>query len=183
MGMSKKNMNRLDKMMKRLAESSVPEGETLDFCDWAILTSASEYTKEGKKGLAKAAAVGLLTAGVGIATGADGTAISRTTSNYALSQFESEQYVTVVTDKQIRIINCEQKSSGFSPRWVRIKGSEDIVLPLYELEVQIGELSQGGMWGSKWTSVPVTFRLEGSESFTLHYNKEDEWAKLAAALE
>ena len=183
MGMSKKNMNRLDKMMKRLAESSVPEGETLTFYDLAYPVSASEYTREGKKGLAKAAAVGLLTAGVGIATGADGTAISRSTQRYALGQFESEQYVTVVTDKHIRIINCEQKSSGLSPRWVRAKGSEDIVLPLDELEMQIGELSEGGMWGSKWTSLPVTFRLEGSDSFTLHYNKEDAWAELAAALE
>ena len=106
----------------------------------------------------------------------------QSTNKYAASQFESEQYVTVVTDRYIRFINCEQKSSGFSLKWARIKGSEDIVLSLDKLEVQIGEQSQGSMFGMKWTSVPVTFRLEGGDNFTLHYYKESEWTELAATL-
>lgn len=178
MGMSKGNLKRMDKMIKDLAEESVPPGEALIFFDLGAIETAEETLRAAKKGLAKTYAVGIASAGLGVATGADPTMMRDSTNRYAAEQFQSEQYVTVVTDKQIRIINVEQKSGAFSLKWARIKGTEDIVLSRDGLTIETGELSKGSMMGMKYTSLPVTFKLENGDSFTLHYYKEDEWAGL-----
>jgi hypothetical protein len=182
MSMSKGNMNRMEKMMKKLAEESVPEGETLNFCDVGTIESAKEVSDATKKGLAKTYAVGLLTAGAGAAAGASGTAMRRSTMSYAKGQFDSDQFVAVVTDRNVRIVNARQKSTGFSLRYDRIKGSEDVVLPLAELTLETGELSQASMLGMKWTSIPVTFNMSNGERIAMHFYKEDQWKDLAAAL-
>lgn len=181
MGMSKGSMKRMEKMMRKLAEESVPEGETLRFSDVGTLESAKEVSEATKKGLAKTYAVGLLTAGMGAATGAGNTAVRGSTTNYAKGQFDSKQLVAVVTDRNVRIVNVRQKSTGFSIRYDRIKGGEDVVLPLAELTLETGELSQASMLGMKWTSIPVTFNMSNGESLTMHFYKEDEWRNLAAA--
>lgn len=179
MAASRSDMKFHNKMMKKLAGNSVPDGETLNFYDLGTLISAEEVATMTKTGIVKTYAVALVTAGIGSAVGARGAAMRSSASEYAYGQFESDQCVAVVTDRHIRIIQVESKQSGFSPKWVRIRGSEDIVFPLDEVVIELGEPSKGSVFGKKWTTTPVTFLNRNGNGFMLHFLKEDKWRELA----
>lgn len=177
MGYAKSQMKRSDKMMKKLAESSVTEGETIVFYDMGEISPASESVEKTKKDLRR-----LYTYAYTSAFRLGGDIARQSAGRYATDLFQAEHYVTVVTDRYIRIINARQ-TTGLSAKWVRLEDSEDMVLPLDQVKIQTGELSEGRMvMYGKWVSIPVTFLLPGDNSFTLHYWKEDEWLELEATL-
>lgn len=167
-------VRRFLKRSKKLAVSSVPDGENLAFYDYATPLPAEEIASFYNRSMAKGLSGAAITVATVGAAAASGTVDGRVNRGGG-SGDTWEEYVIAVTDRAVRIMLVRATLASYA----RVKGSEDIVLPLGSVEIETGAPSLGKSPGARWKTVPVTFTNPESERITLHCFREQEWRELS----